>query len=98
MDPEKTIAVFRKFSNGEIIVLFPEIAATADGYYCSSYVHVGQHGSADYYHVVSHTKPATPQEYTNLKRELEGLGYSLEIRQKIQFDIHSKRINSVRTQ
>ena len=54
-----TPVIFRKFSNGEIIALFPYIAGNNDGYTCQSFIHVGQHGSADPHLVMRMTKPAT---------------------------------------
>lgn len=45
----------------------------------SSYLHIGQHGSADYRHVLTLTRPSTPDEYADLKRELEDIGYDLAV-------------------
>ena len=74
-----TRVIFRKWSNGDVIALFPDI--DAGGGYCSSYEHIGQHGGADYALVVAATKPAT--EYADLLAELKGLGYDdLVIRQR----------------
>lgn len=47
-----------------------------------SYMHIGQHGDADYQGVVSSTKLAKPEEYADLKKELESIGYDLLVRQK----------------
>ena len=70
-----TKVIFRKFGNGEVIALFPQEPATRDGWECMSYMHVGQHGSADPF-VVNHTKPATPWEYSELYKELQSIGYN----------------------
>jgi len=80
-DLDETLTIFRKFKEGEIIALFPEIKWDHDGYFCTSYMHLGQHGSAEYA-IISITKPATPEEYSDLKTELESIGYNLKIRQK----------------
>lgn len=42
------------------------------------YSHIGQHSGChpDY---ANECKPATPEQYADLKKELEGLGYNLEI-------------------
>jgi hypothetical protein len=65
--------VFRKFSNGAIIALFPTFD---DGNYrVASYMHVGQHGGADYDVVVSSTKIASESEYRELFQELQSIGY-----------------------
>lgn len=65
---EKTRCVFRKFSDGEIIALFPDEPGDNRGN-VSSYMHVGQHGAADYTGVVRSTTPATPEEYDSLRLE-----------------------------
>jgi len=82
-ETEITKVVFRKFDNGEIIALFPEIPGTNDVLTMSSYMHVGQHGSA-HLSVVSNTKLATEEEYSSLKNELENIvGYNLRVSQRI---------------
>ena len=91
MDDTPTKVVFRQWRTKpyEIIALFPEIPADLNGYKCSSYMHVGQHGAADYEGVVAATRPAYPKnlrdtpddvaaEVDELMREIEGLGYVLE--------------------
>lgn len=72
-----TKVVFRKFKEGDILALFPyehEGRGTV-----SSYQHIGQHSSADYYHCIHATKPATPEEYAPLLAELTGIGYNLKV-------------------
>jgi hypothetical protein len=68
----------RKTEHG-CIALFPDEKVDADGYTCSSYEHVGQHGGADYVGVMRRTRPATPAEYDDLAEELSQLGYNLKI-------------------
>ena len=81
----RTIVVFRKFNGGgEIIALFP-YEVNYPGGHCESYMHVGQHSSADYGCVVGMSKPATPKEYKALKEELERIGYELNIKKKRSF-------------
>ena len=83
VETEITKVVFRKFDNGEIIALFPEIPGTNDVLTMSSYMHVGQHGSA-HLSVVSNTKLATEEDYSSLKNELENIvGYNLRVSQRI---------------
>ncbi len=43
---------------------------------CESYEHMGQHGAADYYHVIHSTKPASIGS-EELKKELTGIGYNI---------------------
>ena len=69
--------IFRKWDNGDICALFPDIPA--GGGYCQSYEHIGQHGGADYGHVIRSTIPARPAEFAELARELRGLGYRLRV-------------------
>jgi hypothetical protein len=77
----KTIVVFRRWRNGgDIIALFPGIESS--GYDCESYQHVGQHGGADFTGVIQVTNPARSEEYADLKRELEQIGYNLEVRKR----------------
>ena len=78
-DKEKTKVVFRKFKDGEIIALFPEIVS---GRYIMSYVHTGQHGEASPL-LVSDTRSAKRAEYLPLFRELSGLGYNLRVMQRM---------------
>ena len=72
--------VFRKFRNGEILALFPNIDA-ANGL-CMSYMHVGQYGGADYTGCISITKPAVPTEYAGLLAKLTSIGYDLKVRRR----------------
>ncbi|NMB83293.1 MAG: hypothetical protein GYA14_15905 [Ignavibacteria bacterium] len=74
-----TYVVFRKFREGDIIALFPYEDYDLSGLYCSSYMHTGQHSGADYHGLIHVTKPAKESEYTDLKAELEGIGYNLKI-------------------
>lgn len=73
---DKTI--YRKYANGEIIALFPQIAASMNGGLCASYTHIGQHSAATPQLVINHTRLATPNEYKELHAELEQIGYNPE--------------------
>ena len=81
---EKTVVVFRKWKdNGAIIALFPFEKDWESSPFCVSYMHNGQHGDADYDHVISKTVRATPEEYEDLRMELENfVGYDLVIRER----------------
>lgn len=78
-----TRVIFRKwvkgYGKGEIIALFPDLNAEANTNRIESYMHIGQHAEADYLHVIRVTKPAQPEEYADLKAELESIGYNLKI-------------------
>jgi hypothetical protein len=83
---DKTIVVFRiwklKSCLGDCLALFPEVYE--GGGMCMAYEHVGQHGGADYSECIRRTRPATPKEYSSLKRELEGapFRYVLDVRKR----------------
>ncbi len=73
--------VFRKFNDGQIIALFPELPCDNRGN-ITSYMHIGQHAPASRF-IVHDTKPANPEEYADLHAELLRIGYDLEIRKKL---------------
>jgi hypothetical protein len=69
-----TPVIFRKFKTGELVAFFPENTGNYQAHTCMSYMHLGQHCTADanpYY-----TKPASPAEYADLLRELVAIGYN----------------------
>ena len=86
---ENTTVIFRRwkpeYADG-IIAIFPEIPSSIDGYHCSSYEQIGQHGGCDPILVVSKTKPTKNEQnspdYLNLKKELEDIGYVLDVKQR----------------
>lgn len=84
---DETLVVFRKFKKGgDIIALFPTEEVNQYTRDCMSYMHIGQHGAASYNMLVSALNPptvqATPEEYADLKAELERIGYKLVVRRK----------------
>ena len=93
----KTTVVFRMWDD-EVIALFPEIPASCHDGACQSFMHIGQHCGADYHLIINNSNPATPEEYSNLKQELESLPYEydLEIRKKISYETHKTRMESTR--
>lgn len=74
--------VFRTYSDGSVIALFPS-EAWGNGL-VSSFMHIGQHGGADYDGVVSVTRPSTPEESAPVQRELEAAPYeyTLNVRKR----------------
>jgi hypothetical protein len=85
------IVVFRRFPDGDVIALFPCLAAEClDPWPCQSYMHVGQHGAADP-RIVHDTRPARPHEYAALKAELEQIGYRLAVHRQIPGDAYARR-------
>jgi hypothetical protein len=47
---------------------------------CNSYMHIGGHGPADYAHIMACSRPAMPEEYAGMKRELESAPYHYKLR------------------
>ena len=74
--------IFRVYSDGAVIALFPQIPSDIHGYLCQSYLHVGQHGGADPDVVVSQTRLATKREYNPLLKELKQIGYNPVVAKK----------------
>lgn len=74
---EETKVIFRKWKDtGDVLALFPRIpASVVHPYLCLSYQHLGQHAAASYPWVIRQTEPVTPEEYADLKAELERVGY-----------------------
>lgn len=93
-DTEKTIVIFRKWPlrhGGDVIALFPCLPGSSDsGQSCLSYQHVGQHGAA-LGELHNETHVASPAEYESLKRELEGLGYNLDVRKRSHPSYYQQR-------
>lgn len=71
-----TKVVFRKWKNDDIIALFPNAPWSRSGCAITSYMHVGQHGAADYAGVIADTSPAQENEYKDLLNELKAIGYT----------------------
>jgi hypothetical protein len=91
-DKEKTKVIFRQWANGRVVAMFPEIAADTRGWYCQSYMHVGQHGAANP-DLVRNTKPANFDDdaVKDLIKELETLGYNLEIIKRFRYSHQQTR-------
>ena len=72
---EMTRMVFRRYPDGQVIALFPDIPWSGRRGKITSYMHVGQHGAADYAGVIAVTRPACEKEYRNPLSELRAIGY-----------------------
>src|SRR5271166_4268457 len=77
-----TKVIFRQYSDGDIIALFPEIPASESRGDCLSYMHLGQHGTANYNLVIDQTHTASEEQSMSLIIELNKIGYELKIYQK----------------
>ena len=81
----KTKTIFRKFPEGDIIALFPEIPGTNEYWTCQSYQHIGQHGACDTIGITMITKPATKEESAGLFNELKRIGYDMEMIKRFRY-------------
>lgn len=97
-DTEETTVIFRRFRSGnkEVIALFPYDIQTQD-YSCGSYMHVGQHGAANYQALLSTTRLANPEDadVKALKKELESYPYNyrFNVVKRAQYDKIREAIN-----
>lgn len=70
-----TKVIFRKYRDGQIIALFPDETWNRHDGSITSYMHIGQHGAADYADVITDTCPVNEDEYRELLQELVSIGY-----------------------
>lgn len=75
---QQTRVLFRKDKHG-VFALFPDLPWSHSGS-VTFYSHIGQHGGADYPLCIRSSRPATPEEYAPLKRELEGPPYRYNLK------------------
>jgi hypothetical protein len=61
-----------------ILAVFPDLKENRAGD-VTCYAHIGQHSACSMEYVLNDTKPASPAEYAPLKRELERIGYNLDV-------------------
>jgi hypothetical protein len=85
------VVVFRRWRNGDVIALFPDLPADLYGDYCDAYEHVGQHGGADYHGVIQATKPCSVDDAADLVTELRTIGYELRPIQRASRVHHETR-------
>ena len=69
--------IFRKFPEGDVIALFPNMIDDSEGN-ITSYQHVGQHSGASP-ELINKLDHATEKEYRPLADELINIGYNLVI-------------------
>lgn len=90
----ETPVIFRTFADGETIALFPAMPGGQHGE-CVDYLHLGQHGSADYGLVIRTTRPTRPEDHAALRAELVQIGYDdLKVYSREQPWMHRKRIDA----
>lgn len=64
--------------DSEVFAYFPNDWYNHDNLLRTSYAHIGQH-SACHIDYAKECKEATPEQYKDLKAELESIGYNLKI-------------------
>lgn len=72
--------IFKRWPGGGIIAVFPARAAGAGASsLCASFEHIGQHGAADVGRM-ARLRPASSEEYAELRQELESPPYNYRLR------------------
>ena len=80
-----TEVIFRKWrKRGGIVALFTTIESSPG--FCLSY-HASEHDGAGYKVVIANTTPAKPEEYANLRKELETREYKLKVVSRQPFEL-----------
>jgi hypothetical protein len=99
-DDYETVMLFRvdKQDASDVYALMPEVPADYAGNLVTCYQHVGQHGSADLHGCIARSRPAKPEEYADLKRELEQLGYRVKVRQRATWRMRENLLRELRGQ
>lgn len=92
-DTQITDVVFRVFRK-EILAMFPHEVCDSKGH-VTSYMHIGQHGGADYSGCIRSSRKAIESEYADLKKEMEGLGYNLKVVNKQNYNLYLKSYKEV---
>lgn len=90
---QHTAVVFRvwRAAPRTVMALFPHEPGTNNPATCSSYEHVGQHGSADPSGCVHRSRPATRAEADPLASELRRIGYRLRFLRRIPRNSYAVR-------
>lgn len=84
-----TKVLFRKFPDGKVIAIFPELIGTNDVSTCLNYVLEGQHGTGKA--TTKGTQHAFPEEYQELFNELYQIGYRMKVVSRISPQMDRKR-------
>ena len=72
---KQDIVIFRKFPEGDIIALFPNMIENTNKHYINSYQHIGQHGEASV-ELITDLEIPTDKEARDLWNELFEIGYN----------------------
>ena len=68
---------------GEVTAIMPELPGTDSPYTCTCYAHIGQHGHCNVSLINQCSRPATVAEYTPLLKELESIGYRVQVIKRV---------------
>ena len=84
--------VIFKILEGQVIAFMPALIGDNDYFNtCESYMHIGQHSSADV-ELCSRLKPASLEQYTPLLNELVSIGYDdIKIAKRVQYADYEAR-------
>jgi len=99
-DTESTPVVFRVEKRGpfrdEITAVFPTLPADAHRNNMICYAHIGQHGSCSWGWYCK-TRAARSEEYADLLRELESIGYRVDVKCRISAAMRAQLRREVRS-
>lgn len=93
----ETRVLFRMFK-GYVLAFFPDLPGRTDSYdSCECFDHIGQHDTADLRGCIAASRPATPEEYAPLVRELESAPYfyRLKVCKRTPSDSHHRRLGAL---
>lgn len=85
--------ILKNDGHSEVFALFPTLPGTNEPHTCTCYQHIGQHSSADVYGCIDDSRPATPNEYADLLRELNWVynDCSLKVVKRSTYRMHKER-------
>ena len=91
-----TKVIFRKYKDGDVLAIFPEIPGDHNYETCGSYQHIGQHGPCTPFWAIQSTKPCPIPESEPLRTELESIGYELNIIERYRYMHYQKRVKEIK--
>lgn len=80
----------------EVIAILPGVLGTNEPYTCQSYMSVGGHSSSVPGALIPRTRPATPEEYEPLMREMFRLGYCLRVVKRCGAHYYKRRTEELK--
>lgn len=83
--------IFRTEKDGEVIAIFPHTIENQAGNVLG-YSRNGQHTQVEYQYSLDCTKPSNELEIAELKEELIGQGYELNVIKKRNYSLYQKAL------